>query len=65
MIANASLLRLLKLESNTELQGKTDYDFSPPELACNYVADDQQVMRSGEILLDQEELITDAEGNDG
>ncbi len=55
VIANASLLKLLKLESNEQLKGKTDYDFSPPELACNYVADDQNVMRSGEPLLDREE----------
>ena len=45
--ANASLIRLLKLESAAEMVGKTDYDFSPPEMACNYVTDDQNVMRSG------------------
>jgi two-component system sensor histidine kinase/response regulator len=55
VIANAALLNLLKVDSNQKLQGKTDYDFSPPELACNYVADDQTVMRSGEPLLDREE----------
>ena len=53
--ANASLIRLFKLASPEELLGKTDYDFSPPELACNYVTDDQNVMRSGEPLLDREE----------
>ena len=53
--ANAALLRLLQLNSTDELVGKTDYDFSPPELACNYVADDQIVMRSGQPLLDREE----------
>ncbi len=53
--ANASLLRLLKLESADQMRGKTDYDFSPPEMACNYVTDDQNVMRSGEPLLDREE----------
>ena len=31
----------MKLDSTEQLVGKTDYDFSPPELACNYVADDQ------------------------
>ena len=53
--ANAALLQLLGLKSTKDLQGKTDYDFSPPELACNYVADDQIVMRTGEPLVDREE----------
>lgn len=53
--ANAALLKLLKIEDVEGLIGKTDYDFSPPEMACNYVADDQIVMRSGEALLDREE----------
>ncbi len=53
--ANAALIRLLKLESAADMVGKTDYDFSPPEMACNYVTDDQNVMRSGEALLDREE----------
>ena len=53
--ANASLIELLKLESAADILGKTDYDYSPPEMACNYVTDDQNVMRSGEPLLDREE----------
>lgn len=53
--ANAALLDLLKLSNADGLIGKTDYDFSPPDLACNYVADDQIVMRSREPLLDREE----------
>ncbi len=55
VIANAALLKLLNLDSNAQLEGKTDYDFSPPELACEYVADDQNVMRNREPLLDREE----------
>lgn len=53
--ANAALVNLLALESPEDLTGKTDYDFSPPEMACNYVTDDQNVMRTGEPLLDREE----------
>ena len=53
--ANAALLKLLKLDSVEQLAGKTDYDFSPPELACEYVADDQNVMRSSVPLVDREE----------
>ena len=53
--ANAALIELLGLKSAEDLVGKTDYDFSPAEMACNYVTDDQNVMRTGEPLLDREE----------
>lgn len=62
--ANLALLRLLKLENPTDLVGKNDYDFSPPELACNYVADDQIVMRNREALLDREESHKAKTGDD-
>ncbi len=53
--ANAALLRLLQLDGVDDLVGKTDYGFSPAELACEDVADDQIVMSSGEPLSDREE----------
>ncbi len=52
---NTAVLKLFGVESSKDLVGKTDYDFVPPELACNYVTDDQIVMRTGEPLIDQEE----------
>ncbi|TWU54462.1 Signal transduction histidine-protein kinase BarA [Rubripirellula tenax] len=61
--ANASLLNLLKLESAEHLLGRTDYDFSPPELACDYVADDQNVMRHRRPLLDREESHRTSDGS--
>ena len=62
--ANAALLRLLGLDSVDQLVGKTDYDFSPPDNACNYVADDQIVMRSGAPLVDQEETHSTIDGEE-
>ena len=53
--ANASLLKLLGLNSPEQIKGKTDYDFSPAEMACQYVADDQNVMREQKPLIDREE----------
>ena len=61
---NAALLRIFGVSSPEEVVGKTDYDFWPPELACNYVADDQIVMRSGEALVGQEESSRDPDGKD-
>ena len=61
--ANAALLKALGVESLDQLKGKHDYDFLPPELACNYVADDQIVMRSGEPQYNHEEASRDTKGN--
>jgi AraC-like DNA-binding protein len=42
--------------------GKTDYDYHPPALAAQYVAEDEQVMRSGKPLCDQAWLVPDHTG---
>jgi AraC-like DNA-binding protein len=42
--------------------GKTDFDFHPPALAEQYVAEDQRVMRSGRPLPDQAWLVADHTG---
>lgn len=60
---NKALLENLGSDSLENVVGMTDYDFSPPEMACNYVADDQIVMRNGKALIDQEENSLDADGN--
>lgn len=60
--ANAALLKLLKASSLQEVIGKTDYDLLPEELAEDYLADDRQVMESGQPLLNHEELSTDKAG---
>ena len=64
ILANEALITSLGVDSNADLVGKTDYDFSPPEHACEYVADDQIVMRSGDSLLDVEETARGTDGND-
>ncbi|MDA1054038.1 MAG: PAS domain-containing protein [Planctomycetota bacterium] len=61
---NAAMLRVLDVETEDEVIGKTDFDFSPPELAANYVADDQLVMRSGQAMIDHEEYAPDPAGNE-
>ncbi|WP_404307638.1 PAS domain-containing protein [Neorhodopirellula lusitana] len=59
---NKSVLKLLGLASIEDIQGKTDYDFLPAEYACNYVTDDQNVIRSGKALFDQEEYSQNTDG---
>lgn len=46
-----------------ELIGKTDFDFHPKELAAQYYADEQQLIRSGQPLLNKEEFMIDPSGN--
>ncbi|WP_153557377.1 PAS domain-containing protein [Roseimaritima sediminicola] len=62
--ANEALLKLMGLESVDQIIGKTDYDFSPLEKVCEYVTDDQIVMRTGQPLLDQEESIITHDGRE-
>ena len=60
--ANTAVLNLVSLDSLDDLVGKSDFDFFPLETVCNFVADDQIVMRSGETLVDQEALVRRPDG---
>ena len=61
---NRALIDALEVDSIDEVIGKTDFDFWPPELAANYVADDQMAMRDGQPLNDQQEKMIDADGGE-
>jgi len=41
------------------LIGKTDFDFFPREMAEGYFADEQAILRTGQPLIDREELMLD------
>lgn len=38
-----------------DLLGKTDFDFYPPELAAEYRADEEEILRSGRTLVNKDE----------
>jgi AraC-like DNA-binding protein len=59
---NAAWLDMHGCRSPAEAQGKTDFDFHPPALASQYVAEDQRVMQSGTPLRDQPWLVADHSG---
>jgi len=59
---NEAWLSLHGCGSAAEPLGKTDYDYHPPALAAQYVAEDRRVMRSGRPLRDQAWLVADHEG---
>jgi PAS domain S-box-containing protein len=63
MAANLATARLMGAESPTDLLGKTDADFYPPELAAEYRGDEERLFRSGQPLVNKNEFRSDAAGN--
>jgi len=56
--ANSSFCHLLG-RPLTEILGKTDFDFYPPDLASKYRQDDRRVMESGQLFEDIEQYERD------
>jgi len=50
------------LAGSEETLGKTDFDFHARELAEQFYADEQAIIRSGQALIDHEEMQIDAQG---
>lgn len=63
LVANIAVARLMGVTSGEELLGKTDFDFYPKELATQYYSDEQELMRSGQPLINREEPGRDPAGN--
>ncbi len=57
VVNNAVHLRILGAESQAAVLGKWDFDFFPQELAAQYYADEQELMRIGEPLINREEFV--------
>jgi two-component system NtrC family sensor kinase len=58
VIGNIAVARLMGATPD-ELVGKTDFDFYPQGLATQYYADEQEIIRSGQPLLNREEPLMD------
>ena len=63
ILGNLALAQSVGLESPDDLRGKTDFDFNPPDMAAAYVAEEQEVMRTGQPLINLEEPGVDQAGN--
>jgi len=57
-LANRADLEYLGVRKESEVSGKTDFDFYPPEIAGSFWEDDQKVLRSGQRVINREERIT-------
>jgi PAS domain S-box-containing protein len=60
--ANLATARLMGVTTPNDLLGKTDADFYPPELAAAYRADEEELFRSGQPLVNKNEPHLDAAG---
>ncbi|MCJ7739340.1 MAG: response regulator, partial [Anaerolineae bacterium] len=66
VLGNTAVAHLMGAATPGELLGKRDFDFHPQELAEQYYADEQEVIRSGEPLINRGERLMDlATGREG
>lgn len=61
-MANASFVRQCGMRRETDILGRTDYDFFPLDLAGTYVQDDRQVMQTQRSIINRVELFMDRDG---
>jgi PAS domain S-box-containing protein len=59
IVGNAAVGRLMGVTTPDELIGKTDFDFYPQETAAQYYAGEQEVISSGQPLINREEPLVD------
>jgi two-component system, sensor histidine kinase and response regulator len=59
---NAAHLRALGVATQQEALGKTDADFRSPEIAARSLADDMQVLNTGEPIVNREETQDNRDG---
>jgi PAS domain S-box-containing protein len=64
VITNVFHLKSLGASSLQDVIGKTDFDFFPREIAQKYYDDEQQVMRTGQAMIDQDERMLDPQGRE-
>jgi PAS domain S-box-containing protein len=64
LAGNQALAQLLGVEHHAYLIGRSDTDFLPRELAERNARDDREVVRTGRPLMNREELVRSASGED-
>jgi PAS domain S-box-containing protein len=63
MAANLATASLMGVAASNDLLGKSDSDFYPPEAVIQYRADEEELLCSGQPLVNKEEPHLDAKGN--
>jgi diguanylate cyclase (GGDEF)-like protein/PAS domain S-box-containing protein len=62
VISNNATATQIGLAGSADLIGKTDFDLHPAELAKEFVAGEQEIIRSGRPMIDHEEYVVDPSG---
>ena len=62
MRANRVVCRVVGVQNDLEMIGRTDFDFFPPAIAAQYVDEDRRVIKSRSPLSDQIWLVPDTNG---
>ncbi len=62
LAASSALAHRMGAASGDDLLGKTDFDFYPRDIAEKYAKDEQDIMRSGQAVINREESTLDAAG---
>jgi diguanylate cyclase (GGDEF)-like protein/PAS domain S-box-containing protein len=57
VVGNLAVAHSLGKESPEEIYGKNDLDFHAPELAAQFLADEQAILSSGQALVNREEYV--------
>ena len=61
-VVNRALALLVGCEDPEQVRGKTPFDFFPADRAERFIAEDHQVMESGEMMNNQNSRLRDANG---
>jgi PAS domain S-box-containing protein len=62
MMTNEAIAKMLGARNAAEMIGKSDHDYTPSDLADQYVAEDHRVMRSGTPVINQAWIASDSRG---
>jgi len=60
--ANRAFVEKCGARELSEVRGRTDFDFFPPDLAHSFVRDDRRVLESGVALVNKVELVPNQDG---
>ncbi|MCX6899720.1 MAG: PAS domain-containing protein [Verrucomicrobia bacterium] len=62
IVVNNAVAQFVKVKHPRDVAGKTDFDFFPRDLAEQFQAEEQAVLRSGEISVNREACVTNELG---
>ena len=63
VVANRAIVNDNRRDGLDSLEGLTDFDIHPEHVARSFFATEQEIIRTGNAMLDMEELIRDSGGN--